>query len=147
MSGMRCEIQRPVARWRGRIGRVVCALGPRRVFRITMVTVIATTLGFVSRGRYRGGCCCGVSRERVAYHTAEQLAVEGYGNWALAHPERTCPTSIDELARSLGIDDAGDPWDRTYRVICTNDRVVIVSAGPDHVFGTPDDISTLRAPE
>jgi len=59
----------------------------------------------------------------------------------VTHPER-CPASIDDLT-----DDAFDPWGRTYRIICTDRHVVVMSAGADRTFGTPDDISNLRAPE
>jgi len=90
--------------------------------------------------------CCGFTREHVAYIVAGKLAFEAYGEWAVTHPHSICPTSIYELASVLG-EDAGDPWGRSYRMICTDDRVVIVSAGPDGIFGTSDDISNLRAPE
>ena len=36
-----------------------------------------------------------------------------------------------------------DPWKTPYRIIFdTDSKVHIVSAGPDKIFGTPDDITS-----
>jgi hypothetical protein len=37
-----------------------------------------------------------------------------------------------------------DPWGTTYKVLCTDDDVTVLSFGPDKVQGTDDDI---RIPE
>lgn len=109
---------------------------------IGSAAVLATlTLG--GHAASRVGCWCALPPEEAAYSRARQLADEAFVDWAQSHPDATCPASIDDLAPT----DARDPWGRTYRVICTRTRLVVVSAGPDATFGTPDDISNLREPE
>jgi hypothetical protein len=142
---LRREVERPAMRVRARVGRAVRAIRPRRLVRISIICVVAAMLVVVARVDIDRRCPC-ASRERVAYVTAAKLAFEAYGEWAVAHPDSICPTSIYELTSVLG-EVAGDPWGRSFRMICTDDRVVIVSAGPDGIFGTSDDISNLRAPE
>jgi len=89
----------------------------------------------------RAGYACRMPEQQIARLRAEQLAGDAYVRWAVTHPER-CPASIDDVT-----DDAFDPLGRTYRIICTDRHVVVMSAGADRTFGTPDDISNLRAPE
>lgn len=46
-----------------------------------------------------------------------------------------------ELRKSQVVDERiVDPWKTPYRVISTRDQVLIVSAGPDRVFDTADDV-------
>jgi hypothetical protein len=122
------EVERP-PRWLLAIGAAV------------ILPMLALAARSVSRSAQ---VLCRMRPERVAHMRAGQLASEAYGEWSLAHPERSCPASIDEMARDR---DAFDPWGRTYRVMCTENHVVIVSAGADGTFGTADDISNLREPE
>jgi hypothetical protein len=61
-------------------------------------------------------------------------------------PETTstaCPT-LDELiaAKRLSREKSLDPWGTPYDLRCEGDFIDVRSAGPDRVFGTPDDVFT-----
>ncbi|MCU0673864.1 MAG: type II secretion system protein GspG [Myxococcota bacterium] len=54
-----------------------------------------------------------------------------------------CPTSTDELVEAGYLQRHGrsaDPWDGDFVHECEADDVIAVSAGPDGVFGTEDDV-------
>lgn len=53
-----------------------------------------------------------------------------------------CPTTSYELIAGRYIKPAGliDNWGTGIRVSCTDDQVRVMSAGPDHRFGTADDV-------
>lgn len=54
-----------------------------------------------------------------------------------------CPNDVDSLVADGYLDRArraSDPWDRTFRVTCEPDEVVVTSAGADGVFETEDDV-------
>jgi hypothetical protein len=53
-----------------------------------------------------------------------------------------CPRAIDDLVaeKYLATMDATDPWGTTIVISCSADDWTASSAGPDHRFGTADDI-------
>jgi general secretion pathway protein G len=54
-----------------------------------------------------------------------------------------CPT-VSQLVQDKQIDTASkvdDPWGSAYKIACTEDEVIVSSAGPDKKEGTADDIS------
>jgi general secretion pathway protein G len=62
--------------------------------------------------------------------------------WRGLHEGSTCPT-IAQLVQDGEIDAASktdDAWGLPYRITCTEDEVVVRSAGPDKRWGTEDDI-------
>lgn len=63
------------------------------------------------------------------------------------HVSEGCPTV--ELLREKNELDKGskatDPWDTPYKVVCGDEDITVVSAGPDKKEGTPDDISVPEA--
>ena len=62
---------------------------------------------------------------------------------AIARPaDDECPTparlkELGELDASTSTD---DPWGTAYRITCEPEETIASSAGPDHAFGTDDDI-------
>jgi len=66
----------------------------------------------------------GPSRVDVACAQIHQLARLGHSGW---HARRV-----------------HDPWGTPYRAVHVGDRTVWVSAGPDRVFGTADDLTGGR---
>jgi general secretion pathway protein G len=63
-------------------------------------------------------------------------------NWQRINNESTCP-SMSQLVQEKELDSATntmDPWGQAYLLSCTEDEVIVASAGPDKKKGTPDDI-------
>lgn len=63
-------------------------------------------------------------------------------NWQRINNESTCP-SMSQLIQEKELDSAtntADPWQQPYILSCTDDDVIVASAGPDKKKGTPDDI-------
>jgi hypothetical protein len=62
----------------------------------------------------------------------------------IGHGPGECPTP-DEMHRDGFLSSRSkteDPWGSPYRIVCKAEHVVAVSAGPDLVFDTEDDISS-----
>jgi hypothetical protein len=53
-----------------------------------------------------------------------------------------CPT-VDSLVKSRRLEATrrADPWGTPFKIICTEDKISVVSLGKDHQEGTPDDLS------
>jgi general secretion pathway protein G len=63
-------------------------------------------------------------------------------NWQAANNESSCPT-ISQLVQEKHLDpgqNTNDSWGQPYQLSCSDDEVVITSAGPDKKKGTKDDI-------
>ncbi len=63
-------------------------------------------------------------------------------SWQATNNETTCPT-VSQLVADKDIDSATntkDPWGSPYTLSCTDDEVIVSSAGPDKKKGTKDDI-------
>jgi type II secretory pathway pseudopilin PulG len=64
------------------------------------------------------------------------------GTWRMMHSDEECPTV--ERLRADKIADKGsktsDPWGTPYKIVCADDDVTVISAGPDKKMGTDDDI-------
>ena len=62
--------------------------------------------------------------------------------------QRRCPRELDDLVAGKYVNAHGlvDPWKRTFQFKCTDDDddTRVVSAGPDGIFGTADDIQNER---
>jgi general secretion pathway protein G len=74
---------------------------------------------------------------RVIHPVAEKYRAD--------HPGQ-CPT-VEQLRNEKELSAASkitDPWDTPYKIVCEDEDVSILSAGPDKKEGTPDDI---RIPE
>jgi len=67
-------------------------------------------------------------------------------SWQATSNETTCPT-MSQLVQEKQIDSAtntNDPWGQPYTLTCTDDEIIVTSAGPDKKNGTKDDISVPR---
>jgi len=63
-------------------------------------------------------------------------------NWQATSNESSCPT-ISQLVQEKHLDpgaNTSDPWGTVYTLTCTEEDVVVTSAGPDKKKGTKDDI-------
>ena len=91
----------------------------------------------LGRAEIERGC---ESKLQIAKLTVEQIRHD-YARWALAHPDRACPTLL-EITRYMGKDeqDLIDPWGGRYALTCTPRRLEVRSSGEDRLFGTADDI-------
>ena len=82
----------------------------------------------------------------VVPSTAPQLTalLASFATWARAHPGAPCPDVFD-----LGPASA-DAWGHPMRLTCTDQpaqqMVGAISAGPDGVFGTRDDVTSWQLP-
>ena len=66
--------------------------------------------------------------------------------WQAANNESTCPT-ISQLVQEKHLDpgqSTNDPWSQPYTFVCSDDDVMVISAGPDKKKGTKDDISVPK---
>jgi hypothetical protein len=84
---------------------------------------------------------CGESKVEVSKARAEWYAREAYPAWRLAHPDRTCPTSLAELDHYARATEPHDLWGRAYTFTCADGTFVVRSPGEDGVAGTDDDIT------
>ncbi len=96
---------------------------------------------FVHAGKHRGPRIH-ASRVELARVIAREYAFEAFPQWAVANPGRRCPASLAELDGYLHREHSLDPWGRRYRMKCDRDGVTIRSAGTDHRWNTPDDITS-----
>jgi general secretion pathway protein G len=67
-------------------------------------------------------------------------------SWQAANNETACPT-VSQLVQEKFLDtggDTNDPWGTAYALNCTEDDVIIASAGPDKKKGSKDDITVPK---
>jgi len=91
---------------------------------------------FVITGQH----CSGPSKHRRAHMQAIEL---GQAVLQYQIEQQKCPATNDDLARERYVLPGFfvDPWGTSLAYWCTADEVKVRSAGPDHVFGTADDVS------
>jgi hypothetical protein len=90
------------------------------------------------------------SRERanVTWASVRELQ-RAAEKWRETHARYPCPTP-ERLAADRAIDSASkltDAWSRPYRIECIDDVTIALSAGPDGMFGTADDIPAPQGVE
>jgi len=112
-----------------------------------VLAILALVMGLVVGPRVMR--LFGKSKVSIAWITANKLANEAFGDWAQAHPSKSCPDSIDELAKNMNSEDTKDPWDHPYKMFCGQNMppgakggVAILSFGADGKEGTADDIKS-----
>jgi hypothetical protein len=138
------------ARRRARIRRVLvrCARGACWGVPVTTLAVVAAFLYFAPRN-----ICfdCDVSRARVTLYMVKHYASQAYPVWAVEHPQRECPGSLQELdAYSSGPSQHRDAWGHPIELRCGRDLPAsthgfqIRSAGPDGEFDTEDDLTSAQ---
>ncbi len=120
-------------------------LGKARDRRITTVLAMSlVTLAAVFVEGPRRMTTFGGSKVDVARLTVTKYALEAYPQWALAHPDRTCPVSLVELNAWMNTKDIRDPYGTDYQWSCGTyagrTQLHVWSVGEDQLLGSADDI-------
>ena len=90
----------------------------------------------------------GEAKGETAKIAVTKLANEGYTQWTIHNPGKSCPQSIDELTKEVDFKSANDPWGNPYIMLCGDSLppgargIAIQSYGEDKKQGTPDDIKS-----
>jgi hypothetical protein len=138
------------SRRRARIGRVLvrCARGACWGVPVTTLAVVAAFLYVAPRNTCFD---CDVSKARATLFAVKRYAFEAYPAWAIEHPQRECPGSLQELdAYSNGPSQHRDAWGHPLELRCgrglpePTHGVWIRSAGPDGEFDTEDDLTSAQ---
>ena len=125
----------------------------RRLRGIAILVLASCTVGLVMQLPTRFGAWS-KSKTDVVHAVVKDLAFDAYAAWAVQHPDRDCPSSLDELTRysnHASARDSRDAWGRRFHYACgertvpsTAHGIWVVSAGEDGRFGTDDDIRSDR---
>jgi hypothetical protein len=84
----------------------------------------------------------------LAKLTVEKYAFEAYPRWAMSHPDKSCPSSLGDMAEYMNAKSPNDPWGKPYVMLCGADLprgvkgVAVLSFGPDQLRDTADDIKS-----
>jgi general secretion pathway protein G len=87
--------------------------------------------------------------EKAQIKTAEsgaRVIRDAVNTWRMSTGEASCPT-VSQLIEERILDKAqntNDPWNQAYAITCTEDDVIVTSAGKDKKKGSPDDISVPK---
>lgn len=101
---------------------------------ITIMALVAGAVGTSVFSALRG------SKAKQARTDASSLSAAAL-RFRLEHAR--CPSSTEELVEAGYLQRHGritDPWDGAFTYECEADDVIAVSAGPDGVLGTEDDV-------
>jgi general secretion pathway protein G len=105
---------------------------------LIVVAIIAMVAGGVTvfaLPRYRDA-------QKSSAETGARVIRAAVQNWQTTNNESTCPT-ISQLVQEKQLDpgaNTSDPWGTAYVLNCTEEDVIVTSAGPDKKKGTKDDI-------
>jgi prepilin-type N-terminal cleavage/methylation domain-containing protein len=112
-----------------------------------VLAILALVMGLVVGPRVMR--LFGQSKVKIAWITANKMANEAFGDWAQSHPSKSCPDSIEELAKNMNSEDTKDPWGHPYKMYCgqtvppgAKGGVAIQSAGENGKFDDADDIKS-----
>ncbi|MDX2086215.1 MAG: hypothetical protein SFX73_00140 [Kofleriaceae bacterium] len=107
-------------------------------FAATSTIPIVLLVLLVTPPQRRFGCFSS-SKEDIAKATVNKFAHEAYVQWAHENPGLVYPKHLGELSEYMNSKSAIDPWDSPYFMQRAQRGIVVMSAGPDRVFGTSDD--------
>jgi general secretion pathway protein G len=102
---------------------------------VAIMSLIATTVVVAVIPKFRG------AQVDTALNSAREIR-GAVTRWRARGGDQ-CPT-VQQLRSDKEIDTASninDPWGSPFKIICTEDEVVVTSPGPDKKEGTPDDLS------
>ena len=119
------------------------AIGPRRTWPRGPLIGLIVVASVVALGRIPEDAFRIPSKSKRSWLRANQLAKEDFAARSTAHPTETCPWSTHALGSP---DEVRDPWGTDFIVECRARALVVISAGPDGRFGTPDDIRSDSNP-
>ena len=105
---------------------------------LIVVAIIAMVAGGVTvfaLPRYRDA-------QKSSAETGARVIRAAVQNWQTTNNESSCPT-VSQLVQEKHLDpgaNTSDPWGTAYVLSCTEEDVIVTSAGPDKKKGTKDDI-------
>jgi len=107
-----------------------------RTFALALpITVVVAALSAVA---------CDSSGPKKAQAQTEVKTIKSAAEVWMMSKGKGCPTMADLVAdKQLAPGTKGtDPWNKPYRIECTDAKTVVASDGPDGKTGTADDITT-----
>lgn len=86
-----------------------------------------------------------VESRRATSETDARVIVQAITLHRVHHPDAPCPRSVDELVAAGVLSESSrrvDAWGTAWRFVCSSEfEAHVISAGPDGVHGTCDDIN------
>jgi hypothetical protein len=80
--------------------------------------LVVGALAAACTGREAAGDPDVAAKIKIAKLTVRRYAYEAYPEWSIAHPDKACPASLDELREYVPHDDGRDPWGHAYQMKC-----------------------------
>lgn len=106
---------------------------------IAIMSLIATGVGFAIVPRWQ--------KAQVDTATTNARAIRNAAiSWRATSGDDGCPT-VSQLVADKMIDSASkteDPWGAAFKIVCTEDDIMVTSSGPDKKDGTQDDIAVPK---
>ena len=131
------------------ISRRIAALRARRLSRAVTLVEVLIVVAIIAM--VAGGVAVfALPRFKEAQvkqaETGARVIRNAVQTWQSGSGETTCP-SVSQLIQEKQLDpgqNTNDPWGQAYNLNCTEDEVIVSSAGPDKKKGTKDDISVPK---
>jgi general secretion pathway protein G len=102
---------------------------------VAIIAMIAGGVTVFALPKYRDA-------QKTTAETGARVIRQAVQGWQATNNEISCPT-ISQLVQEKQLDpgaNTNDPWGTAYALNCTEDDVIVSSAGPDKKKGTKDDI-------
>ncbi len=117
---------------------------PRYGFTLLEIMVVIALISLLTTGVAVGALkMLRDAKDEQAKTNAAALAAAAEA-FIIGHGSEDCPTP-EEMQRDGVLSSRSkteDPWGTPYRIVCVPDSAIAISAGPDLVFDTEDDISS-----
>ena len=112
---------------------------------LIVLAIIALVMGFLFGPRIME--MFGEAKEETAGLMVNKYANEAYSRWSLDNKGKSCPESLNELAKYTNNEDTKDPWDNELIMLCGESAPEgvpfgVQSRGPDGKQDTSDDIKS-----
>jgi general secretion pathway protein G len=105
---------------------------------VAIMSLIATTVVVAVIPKFKG------AQVETALASARELR-NAATRWRARGTDQ-CPT-VSQLVSDKEIDTAAktdDPWGSQYKIVCTEDEIIVSCPGPDKKEGTADDVSVPK---
>jgi general secretion pathway protein G len=102
---------------------------------VAIIAMVASGVAVFALPKYR-------EAQRSSADTGARVIRSAVQNWQRVNNETSCPT-VTQLVQEKHLDSASntnDPWGQEYQLNCSEDDVIVSSAGPDKKKGSPDDV-------
>jgi general secretion pathway protein G len=107
---------------------------------VAIMSLIATTVVVAVIPKFQG------AQRDTALNSAREVR-NAVTRWRATRGGDQCPT-VPQLVADKEIDTASktdDPWGSPFKIVCTEDEVIVTSLGADKKEGTQDDLSVPKA--